>query len=242
MKRIFTLVLVFLFLPIASAVTLEIKPSGKAEEGKTLSIEVYASAVNKSVYAGMFTLNYNSTCFETQPDSVSSGSFLRSDGRSSAVVAKIVNNTKGAIEYGETRIGNVPGVSVAGSLVKITFAVKSCSFKGLMPFELTNVKLVLNEQGNLVDFTSVELKNALVEVIAPSPPLTTAPPAATQPPEATTITETPSAPPPSIISGTPSPSLEEQPQAAERNWIIIVAAALVAVLAIGLGYYLGRRK
>jgi len=109
----------------AVPVVVNVSPSSiVVSQGQTFTVNITVDPKGNEVCAAQYVLLYSdnnllNTTSQTQ------GPFLSQDGLETIVVANIINNTLGKVEYGEFRTGEglEHGVTAPGTLASITFEV-----------------------------------------------------------------------------------------------------------------------
>ena len=85
------------------------------------TINVTVSPAGNEIYGAQYTLRFDP--FILQVVKQTKGTFLSQDGASTVEVKNSFNNTRGTVEYGETRVGVKNGVEEPGTLTSISFEV-----------------------------------------------------------------------------------------------------------------------
>jgi len=127
----------------------------KVSINKNFTIDIDINT-KEEIYTVGFELNFDSSLIEALE--VKEGNFLKKDGASTYPIVR-VNNSEGKIEFSNTRLGEVGGVSGEGSLAVLEFYSKSAGSSNLI---LTNVT-VLNIELNGIPIST---SNGIIEVTA----------------------------------------------------------------------------
>ena len=131
--------------------------------GERFTLDVRVDPCGAEVYGAQYTLTFDPAILQVV--SQTAGDFLTQDGASSIEVVNTINNTLGKLEYGETRMGVENGVTVAGTLARVTFeAVRT----GSTSLTLSNVLL---SDPSAQPIAGVVLNDGAVNVAGtPTPP------------------------------------------------------------------------
>ena len=104
----------------ATESTVSISPQTvTVSQGDTFTVDIVADPAGNEVYRAEYTLRFDSTMLKANDQS--KGTFLSSDGAETVEMLNGIINTVGKIEYGETRRGDVGGVTESGVLTSISF-------------------------------------------------------------------------------------------------------------------------
>ena len=104
----------------ATESTVSISPQAvTVSQGDTFTVDIVADPAGNEVYRAEYTLRFDSTMLKANDQS--KGTFLSSDGAETVEMLNGIINTVGKIEYGETRRGDVGGVTESGVLTSISF-------------------------------------------------------------------------------------------------------------------------
>ncbi len=88
-------------------------------QGDMFTLDIIGDPAGNEVYRAECTLRFDSTMLKA--NNQSKGVFLSSDGAETVEMLNGINNAVGKIEYGETRRGEVGGVTESGVLTSISF-------------------------------------------------------------------------------------------------------------------------
>ena len=102
--------------------------------GGTFTIDVTVDPDGEAAYSAQYDIAFDPAILQVTDQET--GDFLTQDGKNSIAVTNAFNNTIGKIEYGETRMGVLYGVTGAGVLATITFEAVSAGSTDLL---LSNV-------------------------------------------------------------------------------------------------------
>ena len=89
--------------------------------GNRFTINVTVSPAGNEIYGAQCTLRFDPSILQVVKQT--KGTFLSQDGASTVEVKNSFNNTRGTVEYGETRVGVKNGVEEPGTLTSISFEV-----------------------------------------------------------------------------------------------------------------------
>ena len=104
----------------ATESTVSISPQTvTVSQGDTFTVDIVADPAGNEVYRAEYTLRFDSTMLKANDQS--KRTFLSSDGAETVEMLNGIINTVGKIEYGETRRGDVGGVTESGVLTSISF-------------------------------------------------------------------------------------------------------------------------
>ena len=112
-----------------------------APKGSMFSVDVEINS-SDNIYGADFKLNFNSSILNVT--SAVEGDYLKKDGSETNEVIKI-NNTKGEVTFGNTRIGTTESISGYGSLLTVNFMAKK---EGHSIINLFDVDVVNNSSPN----------------------------------------------------------------------------------------------
>ena len=90
-------------------------------QGDVFTVNITVDPQGVETMGAQYYLYFNNTLLNATEPKQTAGSFLSYDGASTNTFANKINNTIGATEYGETRIGVTYGVTTPGILASITF-------------------------------------------------------------------------------------------------------------------------
>ena len=131
----------FMTAQAAPAVVSVSPPSVDVSQGQTFTVNITVDPKGNEICAAQYVLLYSDNNL-LNATSQTQGPFLSQDGLETIVVANIINNTLGKVEYGEFRTGEglEHGVTAPGALASITFEVIGTS--GRSNLKLSDVILL----------------------------------------------------------------------------------------------------
>jgi len=112
--------------------TVNVEPQNVAvSTGDRFTVNISVDTGGNEVYGAQYTLHFDPSILQVVDQT--NGTFLSQDGASTVEVKNSFNNTRGTVEYGETRVGVKNGVEEPGTLTSITFdVVGTCGSTDLM--------------------------------------------------------------------------------------------------------------
>ena len=126
---VYCILLAFILLPaaasasaIASTPEVSVVPAViNTNVSNRFTINVTVSPAGNEIYGAQCTLRFDPSILQVVKQT--KGTFLSQDGASTVEVKNSFNNTRGTVEYGETRVGVKNGVEEPGTLTSISFEV-----------------------------------------------------------------------------------------------------------------------
>lgn len=215
--------------------------------GNRFTINVTVNPAGSEICGAQYTLHFNPAILKAITQT--KGSFLSQDGASTIEVTNSFNNTRGTVEYGETRIGVENGVENPGTLTSISFEVIGTGTSDLDLLDVivsdpnaTSIETVVNNgrcvvgNGEASTETSPSTPTTTSTLTpTPTPAASPAPtPTATANVETPTTTTPSSTPPPADIRQTPTPtsSPTETPAASTPGFEAVLSISALLVISV----------
>ncbi|MBN1761990.1 MAG: hypothetical protein JW878_02760 [Methanomicrobia archaeon] len=123
----------------AQGASISVNPASvNAERGDTFTISITVDQAGAELYGAQYVLYYDQSILNATAQA--QGTLLSQDGKTTTVVANVINNSLGKLEYAESRMGVPEGVTASGVLATVTFEVIGTS--GTSHLVFSDVKLV----------------------------------------------------------------------------------------------------
>ncbi len=216
--------------------------------GNHFTINVTVNPAGSEIYGAQYKLHFNPAILKAITQT--KGTFLSQDDASTIEVTNSFNNTRGTVEYGETRMGVENGVEDPGALTSISFEVIGTGTSDLDLLDVivsdpntTSIETVVNN-GRCVVGNGETSPETSTPTPTPTPTSTSTPtltPTPTPAPTATnnieppaTIAPTPTVDtgPPSTITPTSTASPTETPAASTPGFEAVLSICALLVLSM----------
>jgi hypothetical protein len=130
------------------------------------TITVSIEPNDNEVYGAQFALLFDTNKLEAAE--LKRGTFLSQDGNPTQIYKQTYHNTKGLVQYAETRTGKRGGISTPGTLATISFIVKEVGAGERSKLDLENV--ILFTPLNFSTIPTVISEGYIVTEPIPTPP------------------------------------------------------------------------
>jgi hypothetical protein len=152
-----------IFIATASASpVISVEPSYlEVSPGEELTVNITVNPNGTEIYGAQYTLHFDNVLLRAL--SQNKGPFLSQDGKPTNVLKNVIDNSHGELKYGESRIGEVGGVTNPGVLANIRFEVRS---SGTSEIRFEEVKL---SDPGAQSISNVTLTNGTVEITDSQP-------------------------------------------------------------------------
>ena len=122
MRRLAAVLVICFLAASAQAAQISVEPAyQEVSQGDNITIDVVVYPEESGIYGASYTLYFNNTVLNAT--SQTRGPFLTQDGKDSNVWWNEIDNTTGKVEYAESRMGTLVGVTGSGVLATIIFEV-----------------------------------------------------------------------------------------------------------------------
>ena len=141
--------LMCLFATSAHAAQISVEPTyPEVFQGENVTINITVYPEGSEVYGASYTLYFNNTLLNAT--SQTQGPFLTQDSQSSTVWGNVIDNPNGTIEYSESRMGALDGVTGSGVLTTITFQAIGVEGASLLGISDYNGELLYSTTGPIL--------------------------------------------------------------------------------------------
>ena len=159
MRRLAAVLVICFLAASAQAAQISVEPAyQEISQGDNITVDIMVYPEESGIYGASYTLYFNNTILNAT--SQTQGPFLTQDGKDSNVWWNEIDNTTGKVEYAESRMGTLVGVTGSGVLATIIFEV--IGEEGVSSLNISDLEdeLLYNTSGSV----QAEINNGSVEV------------------------------------------------------------------------------